>query len=107
MIIDNKIQWVVKATTWQIQVNENLTKLTLVIEEQKSEYPSSIWIDFFNEKANQASRIEVWQEVSVWVNFKCREYNGKYYTNISWWNFKILSNEKKQEEEDEVFDLPF
>jgi len=107
MIINNRIQGIVKANTGKQQINDKTTKLLIVVEEQSDKYPSSIGIEFFNDRANLAEKISVGDEVSVWVNFRCKEYNGRHYTSITGWSFDILWVNNDNEEIDTDEDLPF
>jgi len=51
------------------------------------EYPKKIYITSFN-KGN-VSQLPLGTELTVSVNIESREYNGKWYTNLSCKNFVI------------------
>lgn len=106
MINDGKITGKVKVNTWLVEVKENLTKLTIVLEDWKEEYPQGVSIDFYNERAKNANSLKPGDDVDVYVNFKCREYNGKYYTSINGWKYDLLSTNKDEEVSIDD-DLPF
>lgn len=107
MIKNNKLQGVVKTNTGIQQINDDVSKLVLVIEENTDKYPSSVSVEFFNQRAALAKNVNVWDEVEVSVNFRCKEYNGRYYTTVMGWWLDILSQNNKDEENTDEDDLPF
>lgn len=61
-------------------------KQTIVLEEDRdTEYKGGIVIDFWWEKTSLLSGLNIWEKVSVWLNSKAREYNGRRYNAITWW----------------------
>ncbi len=96
---------------WQNQI----PKLTIVIEEDWKEYPNSVAIDLFNEKIKLIDWFKVWDIVKASLNFRAREYNWKYFNSISSWRItkanqdsvstSTSNTDNKVEDEDD--DLPF
>ena len=64
----------------------NLRKITFVLEEESDrEYKSSIAIDAYGEKVDLVKNFKQWDKVKVGLNFRAREYNGRWYNGISAW----------------------
>lgn len=64
----------------------NLRKLTFVVEENSDrEYKSSMAVELYKDKVDLIKSLSEWDKVKVWLNFKAREYNGRWFTNISAW----------------------
>jgi hypothetical protein len=59
-------------------------KQTLVVD-TGGKYPQKIAIDFGREKIDLISNLTEGQEVTVGVNFRGSEYNGKYYVSLNGW----------------------
>jgi len=59
-------------------------KQTLVVD-TGGEYPQKIAIDFGREKIDLISKLTEGQEVTVGVNFRGSEHNGKYYVSLNGW----------------------
>lgn len=49
------------------------------------DYPQLLQVDFMNAKCDQLAAFNVDSEVTVQINLNGKEYNGKYYTNITGW----------------------
>ena len=62
-------------------------KLDVIIT-QSDEYSKEVCITAFGDKAIESvKRINEGDSVEVSVNVESREYNGKYYTNITGWKW--------------------
>jgi single-strand DNA-binding protein len=73
-------------------------KQTLVID-TGGKYPQKIAIDFGREKIDLISKLTEGQEVTVGVNFRGSEYNGKYYVSLNGWKVdagKAVENDEDQ-----------
>ena len=81
-------------------------KVDFVID-TKEKYDNIIAFDIFGEQKVDKflQDYKVGQEVSVEFNIKCREYKGKYYTNLSAW--RVWSNTDTTKEVSKDDDLPF
>ncbi len=92
---------------WQ----NDLRKATFVLEEvTDKEYPASIAIDVFKEKVDRLKELKVWDIVKVWLNIRAKEYNWRYFNNISAWRIDTVESnwESKSETKTENNDdLPF
>lgn len=63
-------------------------RATIVLEYESGQYPKSIAIQ--NSKdAENFGKIRVGQTGTFKVDFKAREYNGKYYTDINCWGWTL------------------
>jgi len=61
-------------------------KQTIVLEEDRdTEYKWGIVVDFWGEKVTLLSGLQVGDKISVWLNSKAREYNGRRYNAITGW----------------------
>lgn len=61
---------------------------TIVVEYESGQYPKSIAMS--NQKdAENFGKIRVGQTGVFNVDFKTREYNGKFYTDINCWSWKL------------------
>lgn len=59
-------------------------KQTLVIN-TGGKYPQMVAIDFAKEKIELLASLVKGQEVTVGVNIRGNEYNGKYYVSLAGW----------------------
>lgn len=63
-------------------------RATIVLEYESGQYPKSIAIQ--NSKdAENFGKIRVGQTGTFKVDFKAREYGGKYYTDINCWSWTL------------------
>lgn len=61
---------------------------TIVVEYESGQYPKSIAIQ--NQKnAEEFGRLRVGDTGTFKVDFKTREYNGKFYTDINCWGWTL------------------
>lgn len=59
-------------------------KCEYVLETQDSNYPQKVFFNFFGDKADQY-KLEVGQVVKISFDINSREFNGRWYTDISAW----------------------
>ena len=90
------------------QVGQNNTdKRTVILEENReSEYKGGIAFDLWGDKITMIDSFNEGDIVSVSLNARVREYNGKWYNSISAWRIEALGGggAAPAQEED---DLPF
>ncbi len=83
-------------------------KLTFVVEEEGKEYPSSVAVDLRKEKIDEIKNFKIWDSIKISMNFRAREYNGRYFNSISAWRLQktdwTATSSASTEENDE---LPF
>ena len=78
----------------------NFAKRDLVVTTDE-QYPQMILIEFVQDKTDLLNGISVGQSVSVQINLRGNEYNGKYYANIQGWkieNSSVVSDNQSQSE---------
>ena len=76
-------------------------KKRLLVVETADQYPQQIPIEFVQDKTDLLNGISVGQSVSVQINLRGNEYNGKYYANIQGWkieNSSVVSDNQSQSE---------
>lgn len=59
-------------------------KKSFVIETEE-QYPQKLEIDLTGDRLDIVDTYKPGERVTVGINLRGREYNGKYYTNISGW----------------------
>jgi len=90
--------------------NNGFTKRQIVIETSE-QYPQKVVIDFVKDKCSILDSYKVGQEVTVDVNVRGSEYNGKFYVNLQGWKINSVQasvQDNVQQTESLVDDnLPF
>ena len=85
----------------------NITGPVTVIQEEKTfgsgftkqsfvvqvgdKYPQDLLIDAVKDECAKVAALSVGDVVSVEVNLRGREYNGKYYTNLQMWKLEVTT----------------
>ena len=99
------------------QAGKEWTKQDFTLEFGSTEHPESMTITAF--PADKIKDLTIGTESECFVNFRAKEYNGKYYNGIDLWKVVISDQEKQrtqlaqQEEPKEIrkdgddSDLPF
>jgi len=49
------------------------------------EYPQQIPVEFVKDSISKLENLQVGQPITVGINIRGNEYNGKYYANIQGW----------------------
>ena len=86
-----KLSGVIYAIEDSVQVTEKLTKRNFIIT-TGDKYPETVAFELINDKCGLADGFTVGQEVDVLFNVRGREYNGKFYTNLSAWKIESAGN---------------
>ena len=73
-------------------------KQSVLITQTETDFKDDLLIDFWNDKI---VNLEVGKNYIFYLNVKSREYNEKYYTNVS--SYKIESMHENNDKKD----LPF
>ena len=74
-------------------------KQTLVIN-TGGKYPQMVAIDFAKEKIELIAGLVKGQEVTIGVNIRGNEYNGKYYVSLAGW--KVDAGSLAGDDEDNI-----
>ncbi len=112
MIFKGIIKNISEVKTGKTKNGEDYAVRNFLIEEQKDQYPESIYGQVFK-KGEYAKyltdnfSLKVGDIVEVEYNLKAEEYNGKYYQKIGIW--KITKDDVQQtvNQDDDSQDLPF
>ena len=72
--------------------NNGFTKRQIVIETSE-QYPQKIAIDFVKDKTSILDKYSIGQEVTVDVNLRGSEYNGKFYVNLQGWKINASADQ--------------
>lgn len=75
-----------------VQVTEKLTKRNFVVT-TGDKYPETVAFELINDKCDLADAFAAGQSVEVSFNVRGREYNGKYYTNLSAWKIEAAGGQ--------------
>lgn len=79
--------WIVAQLLPEEVIGEKqLRKRTIILDEDSdSQYKGWLAVDFFNDKIDMIASLKTWQKVTVYLNSKVREYNGRRYNSITGW----------------------
>lgn len=96
MQIEGKVIWIGELSD---KSNGTYKSIDFVIETEE-QYPQKASITIFGKAHEQhgfkAERffdeVSVGQKLNVEFNLKAREYNGKYYNDLSLWNYKKIGS---------------
>jgi len=69
--------------------NNGFTKRQIVVETSE-QYPQKVAIDFIKDKCSILDSYKVGQEITVDVNVRGSEYNGKFYVNLQGWKINSV-----------------
>lgn len=110
MEITGNIKLILDTETGTSKAGKEWAKRQIVVTTQET-YPQDIAIDFMGDKITQINKFEVGNPVSVSINIRGNEYNGKYYNSINGWKIANhignVSNSEQQPAREETADLPF
>ena len=102
MKLKGKFKTLLKKETGTGKTGKQWEKQSFILD-TGSEYNSEICIATFGENIEKLQNIKEGNEIEVSVNISSKEFNGKYYHNISAW--KIDTQEGNTETKEN--DLPF
>ena len=69
----------------------NSYKKQFILIETQETYPKKVYIQFWGDKTDALSNVYVGAIVTVSINIESREFNGKYYTDVSGWKVNMES----------------
>jgi len=84
-----------------VKGDNTYTTVTVVLEEQSEQHPSSIAFSCLN-KPDEVAKCVIGAEVKAKINIKANEFNGRWFTNLNVWTIEVLqpapaSADKKDE----------
>lgn len=86
-------------------------KKRLLVVETNEQYAQKLPIDFVQDKCSVLDKYNVGDNVTVGINLKGSEYNGRYYCNIQGWKIDKDNNSAPQAQapvqQAPPVDLPF
>lgn len=110
MEITGNIKLILDTETGTSKAGKEWAKRQLVVTTTE-QYPQDIAIDFLGDKITQLNKFQVGNPVTVSINIRGNEYNGKYYNSINGWkvanHIGSVSNSQQQPAREETADLPF
>lgn len=110
MEITGNIKLISDTETGTSKAGKEWAKRQLVVTTTE-QYPQDIAIDFMGDKVTQLDKYQVGNPVTVSINIRGNEYNGKYYNSINGWRIANtvgnVSNSEQQPAREETADLPF
>jgi len=110
MEITGNIKLILDTETGTSKAGKEWAKRQIVVTTQET-YPQDIAIDFMGDKITQINKFEVGNPVTVSINIRGNEYNGKYYNSINGWKIANhignVSNSEQQPAREETADLSF
>jgi hypothetical protein len=87
-------------TILEIQEFASGFKKRTIVVNTGGKYPQTVPIDFAKEKIDLLDNLAKGQEVTIGVNVRGNEYNGKYYASLAGW--KVDAGSIAVAEEDEI-----
>jgi len=106
-----EFEGIIKVIGKDEEINEKLRKLTFVLEENSDkEYKSGMSVELFNDKIEMIKPFKVGDIVKVNLNFRAREYNGRWFNSISAWRIEGIGSATSKDawwEKEGGDDLPF
>lgn len=62
-----------------------------VVVETQEQYKQQIAIDFVQDKTSLLDQFSIGNNVSVSINIRGNEHNGKYYVNLNGWKISLVT----------------
>lgn len=98
----------IKAIGQTQQVNDNFSKREFVIEVKNGSYTDLVALQFVKDRTNKLDGYNIGDNIRVHFNIQSKEYNGRYFTNLTAWGIAKEQQEAqptKQPQDDQP--LPF
>jgi hypothetical protein len=100
MTIEGKIIFISAETTVG---QKELPKISFVIEERSDrEFKNSLMIDLLGDKIDLIKSFKEGDSVKVFLNYRAREYDGRWFNSIGAWKIEPLEGSSAASD-----DLPF
>jgi len=88
-----EVQGTIKVIQDTEAVSDKFQKRLLVIETAEK-YPQQLPIEFVQDAVSKLDNLAEGEEVTVHINLRGREYNGRYYSSIQGWKVEVTETEK-------------
>jgi len=110
MEITGNIKLIQDLQTGTSKAGNEWQKRTFVVTTNEK-YPQDIAIDLLGDNVKLINNFAVGNPVSVSINLRGNEYNGKYYNSLVGWrvanHISNVGNEQQNPAREETADLPF
>ncbi|MCP3684809.1 MAG: DUF3127 domain-containing protein [bacterium] len=73
--------------------SSGFSKRELVVSVEDGNYTQDINFEFLKEKADLLNDLAAGDEVNVSFNIRGREYNGRYFNNLTAWRLEKIANQ--------------
>lgn len=70
------------------QIKETFRKREIVIEQQDGQYPNFVKVELTQDRTGLVDGYSEGDEVTVSFDLRGREWNGKFFTNLSGWRIQ-------------------
>jgi len=102
MKITGKLVKILELQKGVSKAGKNWQKQSFVLD-TGAEFNNQICIDTFGEKIEQIQNLKNGAEIEVKLNVSSKEYNGRYYHNISAWEIALIDSAKVEESDNMPF----
>jgi len=110
MEITGNIKVIQEAVSGTSKAGNEWTKRTIVVTTNEK-YPQDLPIDFIGDVVSEIQKFQVGNPVTVSINLRGNEYNGKYYSSINGWKIAHtignVDNAEQNPARETTADLPF
>tara|TARA_R100000664_G_C2661412_1_gene77449 strand:+ start:246 stop:563 length:318 start_codon:yes stop_codon:yes gene_type:complete len=91
MKIKGKLKEILKLETGVSKIGKEWKKQRFLLD-TGSDFNNILCIDVFGDKIDQITNLKLGVEIECKLNVSSREYNGKYYHNVSAWDIVLIEN---------------
>jgi hypothetical protein len=85
------------------EVGQNGFTKRVIVVETSEQYPQKLAIDFVKDKTSILDSYKVGDNVSVSINLRGSEYNGRYFVNLQGWRIEKQGESNKPSAEFDPF----
>ena len=110
MEITGNIKKIQELVTGTSKAGKGWSKRTIIVT-TADKYPQDIPVDFMGEGIEQISNFQEGNPVTVGINLRGSEYNGKHYVSVGGWKISNtignVTNTEQNPARETTADLPF
>jgi len=85
--------------------SSGFSKRELVVAVLDGNYTQDISLEFLKEKAELLDDLAIGDDVNVSFNIRGREYNGRYFNNLTAWKLEKLTSQDQMTDQHTTSDL--